>query len=265
MPDKNIFLETKGHVATLVINRPDKMNSFNHGMLTEMAGHLENLAESADIRALVIRGGGSVSFSTGYDISELSRKSADRHDVMALVKSALDRGLGAIENYPYPVIAMINGYALGGGCELALTCDIRVASEKTRMGIPSSRLGIVYQPSGIQKVINIIGMANARELFYTGMYFDTGRIREMGLVNHVVPEDRLEAFTYELAGEIADNAPMALRGVKRIFNAINNALPVAPEAMGEIQGLIDASFRSDDFREASAAFLEKRKPRFTGR
>ncbi len=265
MSVKNIYLEKKGHVATIVFNRPGKMNSFNHDMLSDLARYLDGLAGSREIRVVVIRGEGNVSFSTGYDISELSQKSADRHDVMAVVKTALDTGLSAIENYPYPVLAMINGYALGGGCELALTCDIRVASEKSRMGIPSSKLGIVYQPSGIQKVINIIGMANARELFYTGKYFSADRIMEMGLVNHIIPEKDLVSFSYELAGEIAENAPMSLRGLKKIFTVMNNNQLLRPEPMQEIHTLIDDSYRSEDFREGAAAFLEKRKPVFKGR
>ena len=213
----------------------------------------------------MIRGQGDRSFSSGYDISELPTEVPDDLAKELTEKNPIEIGLGAVERYPYPVIAMIDGYAFGVGCELALTCDIRIASDTSRMGIPPSKLGLLYRPEGIQKFINVMGYAYAKEAFLTGRYYDITRANEMGMVNYVVPKADLHAFTYDLAEELAHNAPLAVKGHKHIFNSLLQCQGIRPEDREEIEKMIRASLNSDDLKEGSMAFLEKRKADFKGK
>ena len=262
---EQVLLEKKGLVATLILNRPEKKNSLNLHMLVQIAEYLNELAKTDDIRTVVIRGEGGKAFSSGFDISEIPKDVSEKFFEEIKGKNPLDIGFEALETYPYPVIAMIEGYALGAGCELAITCDIRVASEESRMGIPPSRLGVVYHPAGIQKFINVIGLANTEEAFYTGRYYDMARAREMGMINYAVPKEELHAFTYALAEEIAGNAPLALKGQKYIFRKLLHYQKVREEDRPEIERRITEAFNSDDLKEGALAFFQKKKPVFKGR
>ena len=265
MSDDVILMEKKGFVATITLNRLEKRNSLNPEMLLRMAERFKELARSDDIRAVVIRGQGDKSFSSGYDISELPTDIPDELAGELTKKNPLEIGLGAIERYPYPVIAMIDGYAFGAGCELAMTCDIRIASDTSKMGIPPSRLGLLYHPDGIQKFINVMGYAYAKEAFLTGRHYDITKAKEMGMVNYVVPKAELHDFTYALAEEIAHNAPLAVKGHKHIFNKLLHYQGISPEDREEIENMIVATLNSDDLKEGSIAFLTRRKPEFTGK
>ncbi len=265
MSDDVVLMEKKGHVATIILNRPEKRNSLNPEMLLKMATLFQELALSDDIRTVVIRGQGDRSFSSGYDLSEIPTDVPPELTEELTRKNPLEIGFEALERYPYPVIAMIDGYAYGAGCELAMTCDLRIASDTSKMGIPPSRLGLVYRPEGIQKFINIMGVAHAKEAFFTGRFYDIHQAREMGMVNHVVPKTDLHAFTYTLAEEIADNAPLAVKGHKRIFNCLHHHQGIRPEDREEIKNIILTSLNSEDLKEGTLAFLGKRKARFKGR
>ena len=234
-------------------------------MLLKIAACFQKLDGNDDIRTVVIRGQGDRSFSSGYDISELPTEVPDDLAKELTEKNPIEIGLGAVERYPYPVIAMIDGYAFGVGCELALTCDIRIASDTSRMGIPPSKLGLLYRPEGIQKFINVMGYAYAKEAFLTGRYYDITRANEMGMVNYVVPKADLHAFTYDLAEELAHNAPLAVKGHKHIFNTLLQCQVIRPEDREEIEKMIRASLNSEDLKEGSIAFLEKRKAVFKGK
>ena len=263
--DHSVLMEKKGLVATLILNRPETKNSLNIGMLVRIAEYFRELAQTDEIRAVIIRGEGGKAFSSGYNIAEIPKDITEKYFEELKGKNPLDIGLQAIEQYPYPVIAMIEGYALGAGCELAITCDIRVASEDSRMGIPASRLGVVYHPAGVQKLVNVIGPANAREVLYTGRYYDMNRAREMGMVNYVVPQGELYAFTYALAEEIAGNAPLSLKGHALIFQKLFHYQGIREEDRSEIEKKIAEAFNSEDLKDGSAAFFQKRKPVFKGR
>ncbi|MBN1614217.1 MAG: enoyl-CoA hydratase/isomerase family protein [Deltaproteobacteria bacterium] len=260
-----VRMEKQGFIATLVLDRPERKNSLNIGMLIRIAEYLEELSATDDIRTVIIRGEGGESFSSGYTISEIPKDITDEYFEALKGKNPLDIGLSAIERYPYPVIAMIDGYALGAGCELAMTCDIRVASEGSRMGIPPSRLGVIYHPAGVQKFINIMGLANAQEALYTGRFYGMERAKEMGMVNYVVPKDELQAFTYKLAEEIAGNAPLSLKGHKEIFRRILHYQGLRQEDYPEIEKLIADALKSEDFKDGASAFFQKRRPLFKGR
>jgi len=265
MSDNWVLMEKQGYVATLIINRPEMKNSLNIAMLITLARFLDELGKSDDVRAVVIRGEGGKAFSSGYNIAEIPHDITPAYLEQLQGKNPLDIGLEAVERYPYPVIAMIEGYALGAGCELALTCDLRIASAESRMGIPPSRLGIIYHPAGIQKLVNIVGLANAKEIIYTGRYYDMVRAQQMGMVNYVVPREELAAFTYGLAEEIAGNAPLSLKGHKHIFRKLLRYQGLQEEDVPGIERRIREAFDSEDCRAGAAAFFAKRKPVFQGR
>jgi enoyl-CoA hydratase len=265
MSDNWVLMEKKELVATLTLNRPEMKNSLNLAMLVKIARYLDDLSQTDEIRTVVIRGEGGKAFSSGYNISEIPKDITEEYFEALKGKNPLDIGLEAVERYPYPVIAMIEGYALGAGCELAITCDIRVASEDSRIGIPASRLGIIYHPAGIQKLVNVIGLANAKEILYTGRYYDMGRAKEMGMVHYVVPREELHAFTYALAEEIAENAPLSLKGHKYMFHKLSHYQGIREEDRPEMERRITEAFNSEDLKDGSNAFFQKRKPVFKGR
>ena len=160
---------------------------------------------------------------------------------------------------------MLNGFAFGLGCELAMCCDIRIGAEAIRMGIPAARLGLVYPGTGLQRFIQGIGLQSTKEIFFTGRTYTGQRIKELGLVDYLVPGNELEEFTYRLAEEIAGNAPLALKGIKRVINLLTQSCRLDENQSSEAQAIFKASLLSEDMREGQAAFLEKRQPRFKGK
>ncbi|HEX2162237.1 MAG TPA: enoyl-CoA hydratase-related protein, partial [Thermoleophilaceae bacterium] len=172
----------------------------------------------------------------------------------------------ALEAYPYPVIAQINGHAIGGGLELALTCDIRIAKRGIRVGMPPAKLGLIYSHTGLRKFVDVCGPANTAELFYVGRNLEAERGLEIGLLNHVVEPDELEATAVSMAGEIAANAPLSLAGNKRILHELRaHAAALPADVERELVELRESCFRSEDFREGVRAFGEKRAPSWQGR
>jgi enoyl-CoA hydratase/carnithine racemase len=255
---KLILDEPAQGVARLTIANPERRGALDHELLDALAGH----ARTLDARCLVIRGSGPV-FSAGYDIGDLEdqefEESAER-----LVAHPFHDAIEALEAYRYPVIAEINGHAIGGGLELALTCDIRVAARTARFAMPPAKLGLIYSHTGLRKFIDVCGPANTAELFHVGETVDATRACAMGLVNEAVDPDELEARVLELAARIAANAPLSLAGNKRIIRTLRTQ-PLADEVERELIELRESCFRSEDFREGIRAFAEKRKPRWRGR
>jgi enoyl-CoA hydratase/carnithine racemase len=245
-------------VARLTISNPDRRGALDQEVLDALAEH----ARTLDARCLVIRGSGTV-FSAGYDIGDLEGSSFEE-SAERLVAHPFHAALEALEAYPYPVVGQINGHAIGGGLELALTCDIRVAATSARFAMPPARLGLIYSHTGLRKFIDVCGVANTSELFHVGEPVDAERALAMGLVNQIVDPDELESRVRQLAGTIAANAPLSLEGNKRVIRTLRDQ-PLPEEVERELIELRESCFGSEDFREGVRAFAEKRKPRWQGR
>lgn len=243
-------------VAWLTISNPAKRGALDRPLLDALTSTFAAL----DARCVVLSGEGR-SFCAGYDISALMREGYDDRD-----GHPFQDALAAVARHPYPVVAALNGYAIGGGLELAITCDLRIAADGVQLGMPPARLGVVYNHGGIARFVAAIGAARTRELFLTGRRVDARTAERWGLVNEVVAPERLREATLALAEEIAGNAPLALRGNKATIDAVAAAGGRVDEATAaRLDALRDEAFRSADLREGLAAFAEKRPPVWRGR
>jgi enoyl-CoA hydratase/carnithine racemase len=245
-------------VARLTIANPERRGALDHEILDALA----DAARTLEARCLVIRGTGRV-FSAGYDIGNLEEREFER-SASQLVAHPFHDAIEALEAYEYPVIGQLGGHAIGGGLELALTCDIRVAARGVKLGMPPAKLGLIYSHTGLRKFIDVCGVANTAELFYLGENVDADRAERMGLVNVVVEPEELEERVMEMATGIAANAPLSLAGNKRVIRELRRQ-PLPPEVERELIELRESCFRSEDFREGVRAFGEKRKPVWRGR
>ena len=253
---ETILVERRGSVAIITINRPEKRNALNIQTRAEGAAILDDLRTDDAVRVVVFTGAGDKAFIAGADIAEFADRTAiTQREVM------LDRGLfNSIDTMPKPVIAMINGYCLGGGCELALACDIRIASDKASFGQPEINLGIIPGGGGTQRLTRLVGEGKAMELILTGAIIDAQTALTLGLVNHVVPADQLEAKTMEIANRIAEKSPVALRLAKEAIKLASRSN--LDEGLRREVDLFALCFSSADKDEGVSAFLEKRKPHY---
>jgi len=258
MSYQNILLETVGGISVLTINRPDKRNALNQATRDEILVVLDAL-QGSDSRVLVITGAGDKAFIAGADIGEFAGRSALEQRAMMKQRRIFD----AIEEFPKPVIAMINGFCLGGGMELALACDIRIASDNAKLGQPEINLGIIPGGGGTQRLTRLVGEGKAMELILTGEAIDAAEGRAIGLVNDVVPQAELRERVLALAGKIAEKSPVALRLAKEAVKfAARSGLKEGLDRETDLFGLV---FSSEDKELGVRAFLEKRKPEFKGR
>jgi enoyl-CoA hydratase/carnithine racemase len=260
-----LLVQREGHICTLVINRPEKRNFLVPEFLLKMADVIEDLSKEGSVRVLVIRGAGDKVFSAGYDISALPTTPSPDMEVSLKEPPPLEKALLSIRAFPYPVIAMLNGHAFGGGCELAIACDIRIAAQRTKMGMPPAKLGLVYPYQGYRRFLTVLGFARTLEIFLTGRSYDSQSCLSMGLVNYVVDDADIEAFTYDLARELADNAPLSLRGTKSVLYKIAEYPILERDDEDALRALFIQSLQSEDMEEGKRAFMEKRTPHFKGR
>ena len=248
-----------GHVATLTINRPDKLNALNIETRGRMVQELDELAKNDDVRVVVITGAGDKAFIAGADISEFEGRSpVEQFRVMTDSSVFL-----AVDRFPKPTIAAINGFCLGGGCELAMACDIRIASERAKLGQPEINLGLLPGGGGTQRLPRLVGMGAALKLLYTGDFIRADEALRIGLVDEVIPAGDVAARAKELAEAIAAKSPVALRLIKQ---AVRTSLRTPlDEGLSQEVSLFALAFASEDMKEGVDAFLNKRKPNFTGR
>ena len=264
---KNMFLLIKreNHICTLTLNRPEKKNSLSLELVELLESTLKELAEDDETRVVILRGAGDEAFCSGFDIGSLPTQSKADADQRLKSLDQVESLLQCLASFPFPVIAMLNGFAFGLGCELAMCCDIRTGAEGIRMGMPPAKLGLVYPWTGLQRFIQRIGLQGTKELFFTGRTFSGKRIKELGLVDYLVPGDELEQSTCRLAGEIAGNAPLALKGIKKVINMLMQTNRLDETQSREAQAIFRTTLMSEDMQEGQAAFMEKRKPRFKGK
>lgn len=255
---KNVFIEEDGPLAVLTIDRPDVRNALDPVTVEELKRALKEIEQNSRIRVLIITGSGEKAFVSGADI----RKLRERTSMESLLPGM--QGLNhQVERLNKPVIAAINGYALGGGCELAMACDIRIAAEHAKLGLPELSLGIIPGGGGTQRLVDLVGKGKAKELIYTGAIVRAEEAEEIGLVNRVVPKEELIEKAKEMAEQISKKGPVALYMAKKAIDIGTDA----PEEAGMlIEKLAQSVLMStEDKREGTSAFLEKRPPRFQGK
>ncbi len=247
-------------VLRLQIRNEAKRGALDH----ELLDALRDAVRDAGAKCLLLTGDGRI-FSAGYDIGNFDDEGFSEA-AESLVAYPFTEAIEALEAYRYPTVCAINGHAIGGGLELAVTCDMRIVARGAKLGMPPAKIGLIYSHTGLRKFIDVCGVANTYELFLLGRNVDAQRGREMGLVNWVVDDAELEEASLRLAAEIAGNAPLSLAGNKAAMRALRKfgaALP--PEVERELVELRESCFASEDFREGIRSFAEKRPPRWQGR
>jgi len=247
-------------VVRLTISNPAKRNALDHPILDAITA---TLAQASDARCLMITGAHGM-FSAGYDIGEIPTEEFEQR-AERLVAHPFTEAIDALEHFPHPTLAMLPGHTIGGGLELALSCDLRVAEAEIKLGMPPAKLGLVYSHTGLRRFIDAIGAPRTRELFLLGRYIDAATALQWGLVTRVAPEAELEALALALAIELAGNAPLSQTGNKRVIEALLAAEgTLADDLEQELIELRRASFASQDMQEGMRAFAEKRPPRWQG-
>jgi enoyl-CoA hydratase/carnithine racemase len=257
-----IIARKEGAMGWVIFNNPEKRNAMSLEMYEATAAAMEGYAKDPDIRVVILRGGGEKAFISGADISQFKDRRSNPEQVQAAEKIS-ERCNRSIRDCPKPVIAMIRGYCMGGGLGLAVACDLRIASDDSRFGIPAAKLGVGYRFSGIRRLSELVGPSFTAEIFYTGRQFNAQEALQMGLVNRVLPVAELEKYVMDYAATLTGNAPLTIAAVKRSLIELHK--DPAERDLAACQKMVDDCFASEDYKEGQAAFMEKRKPVFKGR
>jgi enoyl-CoA hydratase/carnithine racemase len=257
-----LIVDVADGIGRLVFNQPEKHNAISAEMWQGIANAMHGFADDDSLRVVVLSGAGDKAFSAGADISEFEEKRATPQAVEAYDRTTFE-AVESIVHFDKPTIAMIQGYCVGGGAELALCCDLRIAAEDARFGIPAARLGLAYRWEEVYPLVQLIGPSSAMEILFTARQFSAEEALQMRLVNRVVPRSALESSVDEYAERIAANAPLTVRAAKRtIAEAMRDPGERDLETVNE---MIAACFASEDYAEGRRAFIEKRRPEFKGR
>lgn len=259
MTYENLLTSTENGIHTITINRPDKLNALNKKTVSEIGEAVKAAVADADVKALIITGAGPKSFVAGADIAEFVGLSVEQGKALAKAGQDVFR---SIETCPKPVVAAVNGFALGGGCELSMACHLRIASENAKFGQPEVNLGLIAGYGGTQRLIQYVGKTKATELHMTADLITAEQALQLGLVNYVVPAEQLMAKCVEIIEKIKSKSPKAIAGV---INSINAYFENGVDGFSTEIDEFGKSFGTDDFKEGTSAFLEKRKASFTGR
>ncbi len=256
-----MIVEKDGSIGRLIFNNPKRHNAVSLDMWQAVAQIIDDFERDDAIRVIVVSGAGGRAFVSGADISEFKEKRASEEAAAAYSKIS-EGARQRLQDTPKPTIAMISGYCIGGGVGTALACDMRIAADGSRFGIPAAKLGLGYGYDGIRRLIDLVGPACAREIFYTARQFSAEEALRMGLVNQVVPANSLESYVTDYCQMIAANAPLTVRSVKAI---VREAMKDDRERdLALCQRMVDECFASEDYAEGRTAFMEKRKPMFKG-
>jgi enoyl-CoA hydratase len=262
MDQQTVLVRREPPLGWLVLNRPQVRNALNLATWRAIAEGVAALEAEPDVRVIVMRGVGPEAFISGADISEFTELRSNAEKAKAY-RDWPNRAIGALINSTRPIIAMIGGVCVGGGVQVALSCDIRIAARGTRFGIPAARLGLAYPLDGVQSLVDTVGPANAREILLSARLFDAEEALEMGLVHKLVEADELEAFVRRYAEQMGRNAPLTMAAAKAcIREAVKDAGQRDQKLLDE---MVTRCFNSEDYREGVRAFGEKRRPVFSGR
>ncbi len=259
MPD-TILIERAGPIATVVLNRPEKLNALTKPMWQRLGDVINELSTDDALRCLVLRGAGDKAFAPGNDISEFENERANVEQARAY-GAIMRRTLAAFEHCRHPMVAMIKGICVGGGLEIAANCDLRICGESSRFGVPISKLGLVMAHAELSGLLKLVGRATALEILLEGRIFGAHEAMEKGLVTRIVPDDKVEEEAYAAAQRIADGAPLVARWHKKFAERLTDPTPLTEAEVDE--GF--ACFGTEDFQIGYRAFLKKAKPDFKGR
>lgn len=257
---QTILTTLENGICTITINRPDKMNALNKDVIGDLGQALEDVYTNNEIRAAIITGAGEKAFVAGADISEFIPLGAE--EGAHLAQRGRELVFDKIENCPKPIVAAVNGFALGGGCELAMACHIRVAAVTAKFGQPEINLGIIPGYGGTQRLTRLVGKGKAMEMIMTADMIGADEARSLGLVNHVVPGPELLPKANEILVKIASKPPLA---VSKIIACVNEAASADPQGFDKEIGRFGECFATEDMKEGATAFVEKRKPVFKGK
>jgi enoyl-CoA hydratase/carnithine racemase len=251
-----------GQIGWIIFNQPDRHNAVSLAMWQALEVIVDHYERNPEIRVVVVRGAGDKAFVSGADISEFDTQRSGE-EATRFYNDTSQRAMRRLRELRKPTLAMIQGYCIGGGVAVALSCDIRLSADNARFGVPAAKLGLGYEFEGVRKLVDLVGPAFAKEIFFTARQFSAQEAREMGLINRCVKVDELAALVDQYATTIASNAPMTVASIKTIVGEI-----VKDESMRDVawcDRVVDECFNSEDYREGRTAFMEKRRPVFQGR
>lgn len=256
-----MIAEKDGPIGWITFNNPERRNAVSMAMWEALTDIVRDYENDKAIRVIVLKGAGDLAFVSGADISEFEEKRSSP-ETTRIYNEASGKATVALKHVGKPTIAMIRGFCIGGGVSVALSCDMRIAAEGAKFGVPAAKLGLGYEAEGVRKLMDVVGPAFAKEIFFTARQFTAQEAVAMGLVNRLVPDAQLETFVRDCAGTIAANAPLTVASIKTIVGEVLK--DESERDMALCQQVVDRCFNSEDYMEGRSAFMAKRKPMFKG-